>query len=144
MYLVNTHPDFCFVVNTLSQFMVEPRSVHWVASKHVLHYLSGTVDVGLDDRRLEGIRLVGYTDSDWAGSVADRKSTSGCCFNLGLAAMLWFSRKQKSVALSFVEAEYMAANQAICEALWFCKLLVNLFCQELRPTMIYCDNQSCI
>ena len=45
--------------------MVEPRSVHWVAAKHVLHYLSGTVDFGLDYRRSEGIILVGYIDSDW-------------------------------------------------------------------------------
>ena len=54
------------------------------------------------------------------------------------------SHKQKSVALSFVEAEYMAASQASCEALWLRKLLVDLFDQELRPMMIYCDNQSCI
>ena len=106
MYLVNTRPDLCFVVNTLSQFMVEPRSVHWVAAKHVLHYLSGTVDFGLDYRRSEGIRLVGYTDSDWEGNVADRKNTFRCCFSLDSAAVSWFSRKQKSVALSTAEAEY--------------------------------------
>ena len=73
--------------------------------------------------------LVGFTDSDSAGSVSDRKSTSGCCFSLGLAAVLWFSRKQKSVALSSAEAEYMAASQATCEALWLHKLLVDLFDQ---------------
>jgi hypothetical protein len=56
----------------------------------------------------------------------------------------WFSRKQRSVALSTAEAEYMAASQATCEALWLRKLLVDLFDQELRPTVIYCDNQSCI
>ena len=102
------------------------------------------MDFGLDYRRSEGIRLVGYTDSDWAGSVVDRKSTSGCCFSLGSTTVLWFSRKHKSVALSSAEPEYMAASQASCEALWLHKLLVNLFGQELRPTMIYCDNQSCI
>ena len=64
MYLFNTRPYFCFAVNTLSQFMVEPRSVHWVTAKHVLRYLAGTVDFGLDYRRSEGIKLVGYTDSD--------------------------------------------------------------------------------
>ena len=102
------------------------------------------MDYGLDYRRSDGIRLIGFTDSDWAGSVADQKSTSGCCFNLGSAAVSWFSRKQKSVAFSSAEAEYMAASQASCEALWLRKLLVNLFRQELRPTMIYCDNSSCI
>ena len=107
--------------------MVEPRSVHWVAAKHVLRYLVGTLDFGLDYMRSEGIRLVGYTDSDWAGSVAYQKSTSGCCFSLGSAVVLWFSRKQKSVALSIAEAEYMAASLASYEALWIRKLLVNLF-----------------
>ena len=81
-------------------------------------------------------------DSDWKGSVADQKSTFRCSFSLGSAAVLWFNQKQKSIALSSAEAEYMAVNQASCEALWLCKLLVNLFDQELRPTVIYCDNQS--
>ena len=55
-----------------------------------------------------------------------------------------FSRKQKSIALSFVEAKYMATIQASCEALWLRKLLVDLIDQELRATVIYCNNQSCI
>ena len=124
--------------------MVEPRSVHWVVAKHVFRYLSGTVDFGLDCRRSEGIKLVGYTDSDWASSVANRKSTSECCFSLGSTTVSWFSRKQESVALSSAEAEYMAASLASCEALWLRKLLVNLFGPELRPSVIYSDNQSCI
>jgi hypothetical protein len=144
MYLVNTRPDICFAVNTLSQFMVEPRQVHWAAAKHVLRYLQGTLDFGLEYVRGDGVRLAGYTDSDWAGSVSDRRSTSGCCFGLGSAAVSWFSRKQKSVALSSSEAEYMAASLACCEAVWLRKMLFSLFGGCLDPTMIYCDNQSCI
>ena len=98
------------------------------------------MDYGLDYRRPDGVSLIGFTDSDWAGSVPNRKSTSGCCFSLGSAAVSWFSRKQKSVALSFVEAKYMATSQARCEALWLRKLLVDLFDQELMLTLIYCDN----
>ena len=124
--------------------MVEPRSVQWSATKHVLRYVAGTVDYGLDYVRGDGVGLVGYSDSDWAGSASDRKSTSGCYFGLGSAVVSWFNRKQKSVALSLTEAEYMAVSQASCEAIWLRKLLVGLFGQELRPTMIYCDNQSCI
>ena len=69
------------------------------------------------------MRLAGYTDSDWAGCASDTKSTSGCCFRLGSAVVSWFSRKKKSVALSSSEAEYMAASQASCEAIWLHKLL---------------------
>jgi hypothetical protein len=80
MYLVNTRPSICFAVNTLSQYMVEPRHVHWIVAKHVLRYLHGTIGYGLR-YVLDGyVKLQGYTNSDWAGSAVDRKSTSGCCF----------------------------------------------------------------
>ena len=117
MYLVNTRPNISFAINTLSQFMVEPRRVQWSTTKHVLRYVAGTVDYGLDYVRGDGVGLVGYSDSDWASCASDQKSTSGCCFALGSAVVSWFSRKQKSVALSLVEAEYMAASQASCEAI---------------------------
>jgi hypothetical protein len=63
--------------------MVEPRHVHWMAAKHMLRYVRGTIGYGL--RYVSGgdVKLQGYTDFDWAGSAADRKSTSGCCFSLG-------------------------------------------------------------
>jgi len=61
-------------------------------------------------RRGDGVRLAGYTDADWVGCASDRKSTSRCCFRLGSAVVSWFSGKQKSVALSSSEAEYMATS----------------------------------
>jgi hypothetical protein len=89
MYPTNTRPDICFAVNTLSQFLVEPRRVHIVAAKHVMRYLKGTLDFGLSYNGDHDFRLCGYTDSDWAGSVSDRKSTSGCCFSLGSTMISW-------------------------------------------------------
>jgi hypothetical protein len=83
MYLVNTRPDICFAVNTLSQHMVDPRRVHWIAAKHILRYLKGTIEYGLQYVKGDHISLVGYSDSDWAGSAVDWKSTSGCCFSWG-------------------------------------------------------------
>eukprot|EP00253_Pinus_taeda_P021226 PITA_21226 len=79
MYLVNTRPDIRFAINTMSQCMCEPRKVHWVAAKHILRYLQGIVNYGLDYRQGDGVRLAGYTDSDWTGCASDRKSTSRCC-----------------------------------------------------------------
>jgi hypothetical protein len=118
MYLTNTRPDICFAVNTLSQFLVEPKRVHLVAAKHVMRYLKGTMDYGLSYDGDHDFTLIGYTDADWAGSVADRKSTSGCCFNLGSAMILWQSRKQSNIALSTAEAEYIATCSSSCEAIW--------------------------
>ena len=90
------------------------------------------------------MKLQGFTDADWVGSPLDRKRTSGGIFNLYSAAVSWYSRKQRSVALSLAEAEYMAASQATCEAIWMQKILFGLFDQRMDPTVIYCDNQSCI
>ena len=123
MYLTNTRPDICFVVNTLSQYLVQPRRVHLVAAKHVMRYLKRTIDFGLYyDRNLDYI-LYFYIDADWAGSVSDRKSTSGGCYCLGSAMISWFSRKQSNVALSTTEAEYIASCFASCEAIWIRKLM---------------------
>jgi hypothetical protein len=136
MYLVNARPDFCFVVNTLSHFMVELRKVHWTATKHVLKYLRGRVGFGLRYVEDDGVRLHGYSNSDWESGVVDRKSTFGGCFSLGSIVISWFSKKQTFVALSSTEAEYMTASLASCEVVWLRKLLAGLSGQVLEPTVI--------
>ena len=83
MYLTNTRPDICFAVNTLSQFLTDPRHVHLIAAKHILRYLRGIVDYGLKYDVNQKINLEGYVDSDWARSAIDRKRTLGCCFSMG-------------------------------------------------------------
>ena len=75
MYLMNTRLDICFALNTLSQFLTNPRNVHLIAEKHILRYLRGTIDYGLKYDVNQKINLEGYVDSDWAGSAIDRKST---------------------------------------------------------------------
>jgi hypothetical protein len=114
MYLTNTRPDICFVVNTLSQFLVEPRHVHLVAAKHVMRYLKGTLDYSLSYDGDHDFTLSGYTDSNWAGSVSDRKITSRCCFILVSTMISWQSRKQSSIALSTKEAKYITACSTSC------------------------------
>ena len=84
----------------------------------MLRYLCGTIGYGLRYTSSSDMRLVGYSDSDWARSVEDRKSTSGCCFGLGSTMVSWFSRKQLAVALSTIEAEYIATSMAAQEAVW--------------------------
>ena len=70
MFLVNSRPNICFAVNTLSQHMVEPHHTHWIGAKNLFRYLRGTITHGL--RYTAGdVRLHGYTDTDWAGSVVD-------------------------------------------------------------------------
>ena len=95
MYLVNTRPDISFAVNSLSQFMVDNRRVHWTAAKHILRYIRGTVEYGLVYERKGNVHLASFTDVDWEGCVEDQKSTSGCCFNIGSGVISWFNGKQK-------------------------------------------------
>jgi hypothetical protein len=124
--------------------MVEPRRVHFVVAKHVLRYLKGTIDYRLRYVLDREISLQGYTDSDWAGSVTDRKCTSECCFYLGSTMTSWFNKKQTIMALNTVEAEYIVACSASREAMWLWKLLAGLFDLELEATFIWCDNKSCV
>jgi hypothetical protein len=144
MYLVHTRPNICYAVNALSQFMCEPKHIHMVVVKHILRYVRGTIAYGLRYTSSGGVMLHGYTDSDWMESTVDQKSTSGYCFSLGSAMISWSSRKQGSIAQSTAEAEYIAASVASREAVWLRKLLSDLFSAELEPTVIHCDNQSCI
>ena len=64
------------------------------------------------------ITIYGYIDADWAGSISDRKSTSGGCYSLGSTMISWFNKNQSSVALSIGKTEYIAAFSASCEAIW--------------------------
>jgi hypothetical protein len=93
MYLTNKRPDICFVVNTMSQYMEQPRQVHLVASKHVIRYLKGTLDFGLRYVTDHEFRLYGYLDSDWTDSIPDWKSTLTYCFSLGSSMVSWSNRK---------------------------------------------------
>ena len=124
--------------------MSEPRHMLWIAAKHVLKYLHGTIDHGLRYTSIGGVRLFGYTDSDWADSVVDRKSTSGYCFSMGSAMISWSSRKQSSMALSTAKGEYIVASDASKEVIWPRELLEGLFGDVLETTVIHCDNQSCV
>jgi hypothetical protein len=117
MYLVNTRPDIFYAVNQLSQAMVKPTKLFWKAGKHVLRYLNSTSEYGLWYRQTNEVKLHGFTNADWAGNPMYRKSTSGGLFSIESTDVSWYNRKQRSMALSSAEAEYMAVSQAACEAI---------------------------
>ena len=93
MYLINTRPDICFVVNTLSQYLVKPRRVLLIIAKHVMRYLKGTIDLGFYYGRDHDYKLYVYTYLDWEINATDIKSTSGGCYCLGFTIVSWFSKK---------------------------------------------------
>ena len=94
--------------------MERPQEAHWPAAKRILRYVNGMKGFGILYSSSESFMLTSYTDSDWAGSVDDRKSTSGYVFHLGSGAFSWASKKQPVVALSTTEDKYVAATVAAC------------------------------
>ena len=120
--------------------MVKPTKLYWKEVEHVLRCFIGTTHFGLWYKWGEGVKLQGFRDAYWEGSQSNQKRTSGGIFIIGSTIVSWYSKKQRSVALSSVEAEYMAASQATCEAIWMWKNLVGLFDQRMDPNVIYCDN----
>lgn len=144
--MLGTRPDIAFAIASLSQFSSNPGRSHWESVKHVLRYLRGTVDYKLTYGLKGNSKLLfdGYCDSDWGSNVDDCRSVTGYVFMLGGGAVSWQSKKQPTVALSSVEAEYMAATQATKEALWWRKFLQGVGIQVHPTTVIHSDSQGSI
>ncbi|XP_031254679.1 uncharacterized protein LOC116112705 [Pistacia vera] len=80
LYLIATRPDLMYTTSIVSRFMSKPSEMHYKAAKWVLRYIKGTTELGIWFRRAEKFSLIGYLDSDWAGSVDDMRNTSGYIF----------------------------------------------------------------
>lgn len=144
LYLTATRPDIMFAASLLSRYMQEPSQIHFGAAKRVLRYLQGTLDYGILYKAAESSKLIGYTDSDWAGCLDDMKSTSAYVFSLGSGACSWASKKQSVVAQSTAEAEYIAAAKATSQAIWLRRILEDIGEKQEKGTTLYCDNKSAI
>ncbi|KAK3037884.1 hypothetical protein RJ639_032114 [Escallonia herrerae] len=89
-------------------------------------------------------KLMGYCDSDYAGDIVNRKSTTGVVFFLGNNAISWCSKKQPIVTLSSCEAEYVAATAGACHAIWLRTFFKELHFEQTEATKIMLDNKSAI
>ena len=106
IYLSHTKPNISYVVGVLSQFMHDPRVIHQQAARKVLAYLKGTIGMGLLYKQGESLGVQIYTDADYAGSIDDRRSTSGYGCLVGGNLVMWRSQKQKVVARPNAKAEF--------------------------------------
>ncbi|XP_031279414.1 secreted RxLR effector protein 161-like [Pistacia vera] len=140
-YLTLSKPDLSFAVKQLSQFLQVPTVAHWTACKRVLRYVNGTLKHGILFTK-EHFSIEAYADSDWAGDVNDRKSTSGYYVCLGRNLVQWSSKKQKVVSLSSIEVEYKSLSQAATELVWIQHLFEELGIEMNNTPMIWCDNMS--
>jgi hypothetical protein len=140
-----TRPDICFAVSLVSRFQSDPGEQHWQAVKRILRYLKGTTDYMLCFQGKD-LNLIGYCDADWGGDVDQRKSTSGYAFLLCNGAVTWSSKKQSCIALSTMEAEYIASSAAVQEAVWLKRFLGHLGIKSFleKPITIHCDSMAAI
>lgn len=136
-----TRPDIAHAASVLSQFNDCFNGNHWGAAKRVLRYLKGTSELGICYRSKDE-SLAGYVDADWGGSTDDRRSFTGYTFIMCGGAVAWDSRKQRTVALSTTEAEYMALSEAAKEAVHIQRFLLELGAIEVGPTKLFNDNVS--
>jgi hypothetical protein len=145
-YLIHTRPDLAHAVSYVSRFMSEPHGDDLAAVTRILRYIAGTQGHGIwYARGVAGDLLVqGYSDSDHGGDEEDSRSISGVLFYLGSNPVTWQSQKQKSMALSSCEAEYVASSVAACQAIWLSSLLSEILGEEGRAPLLKIDNKAAI
>eukprot|EP00253_Pinus_taeda_P019905 PITA_19905 len=144
LYLAGTQLDIMHVVGIVGRFQENPKDTHLQAVKKIFKYLQGTQNYGLWYPRDTNLTLHAYTDANWAGSVDDRKSTSGGAFFMGSRLVSWFSKKQCSIALSTVEEKYVVAASCCAQLLWIMKTLQDFHITCTPPISMLCDNTSAI
>ena len=143
LYLTASRHDIMYATCLCARFQADPRDIHLVAVKRILRYLKGTPNLGIWYPRESGFNLLGYTDSDYAGSVVDRKSTSGSCQFPGSRLISWYNKKQKTVSNSTTEAEYIVAGSCCAQILWIRNQLRD-YGFMLSKIPVPCDNISAI
>jgi hypothetical protein len=139
---VCTRPDLAGPVAMAGRVSHNPSMQHWQWLKHILRYVKGTLDLGIR-YSAGGNNVVSiYSDSDYAGDRAGRKSTSGMVAFLNGGPISWSSQKQQTVSLSTCEAEYIAMTGAAAEVQWLRQLLEELTFKQKGPTEMMCDNTA--
>ncbi|GJV06269.1 ribonuclease H-like domain-containing protein [Tanacetum coccineum] len=120
------------------------RKAYLAALKCVLRYVRGTTDLGLQSYRSSTSQLIFYTDVDWAGCPATRRSTSGYYVFLGDNLLSWSSKHQHTLSRSSAEAEYRGVANVIAETAWIRNLLRELQASLFTTTLVYCNNISVV
>jgi hypothetical protein len=152
MYLmICTRPDLAFTLSRLSKFSSRPGTKHAAAVKRVLRYLVGTQDLGISfavpDPSVNPV-LYGYSDSDFAADLNNRRSTSGFVFLLNGGPISWKSKQQSLVTSSTHDAEYVGLANASYEIAWLRKIMLAILPDYTESQMpantLYCDNQGAI
>jgi hypothetical protein len=146
-----TRPDLAYACCALGHVQSNPGPVHWDLLIGVLRYITGTLDYGVKytppanaNTIGDGLKPAGYVDSDWAGCVDTRRSTSGYIFFMGGAPVCWSAKRQAVVALSSTEAEYISLARGAQHAIWMKNWLHEALLPQELPFTLRGDNLGSI
>lgn len=142
MYLATgSQPDISYAVGVLARHNLAPADRHYDAAIRVLQYAKYTRTTGVVMKRFEGHVMESFSDADWAGDKDTRRSTTGSVVKLYGNLVLWHSRRQKCIAKSSFDAEYVAASATCQQILWILSLADGLHIKH-ESVPLWIDNQS--
>jgi hypothetical protein len=141
---VTSRPDITYAVAQVAKYCANPNNSHWHAVKRIMRYLRGTEGRHITYKTTNDKTVTGYSDSDWAGDLDTRCSTSGYIFILNNGPISWSSKQHRTAALSSTEAEYIAMTEAMKEALWIRPLLKELNFLTCEAIVVKVDNQAAL
>ncbi|GJY54750.1 ribonuclease H-like domain-containing protein [Tanacetum coccineum] len=143
-YLTFTRPDLSYDVQQVCLYMHDPHDPHFTALKHILCYVRGTLDYGLQLHISSTTQLSAYTDTDRAGCPVTRRFTSGYCVFLGHNILSWSTKRQVTLSRSSAEVEYRGVANVVAKTAWIRNLLCELYTPLFTTTLVYCDNVSAV
>nr|GEX10454.1 retrovirus-related Pol polyprotein from transposon TNT 1-94 [Tanacetum cinerariifolium] len=143
LYLIASRPDLQFTICMCARYQARPTEKHVHAVKRIFRYLRGTVNRGLWYPKDSSVALTAFADADHAGCQDTLRSTSGSVQFLGERLISWSSKRQKSAAISSIEAEYITLSGCCAQILWMRSQLSD-YGLEFNKILMYCDNKSAI
>jgi hypothetical protein len=141
-----TRPDIAFATGYVARYASNPNQTHMSAVDRIFAYLKNDPGKAIVYSGKHGLQLKGFVDSDFAGCEDSRRSSTGWVFTLAGGPVSWSSQRQKTVATSTMDAEYIAGAEAAKEAVW-----IRNFINDLRipgvhidTVPLYIDNNSAL
>ncbi|GKA16997.1 retrovirus-related pol polyprotein from transposon TNT 1-94 [Tanacetum coccineum] len=143
LVVLASRPDLNYAVYLCARYQAKPTEKHLQTVKRIFRYLNGTINMGLWYSKDTDMSLTAYADADHAGCQDTKRSTSGSAQFLGDKLVSWSSKKQKSTAISSIEAEYIALSGCCSQILWMRSQLTD-YGFQFNKIPLYCDNKSAI